>query len=85
MATNALQETDEQERELEDQIAGKIVKMGCACATDLATQIGGGRTAKELAERLEGMVKKGILRHKEDKKDSRSYDGEYQIVYELDR
>jgi hypothetical protein len=72
--TNALQ--------LKDQLVSKIVKLGCACATDLAGEIGGRIKPKDLVEPLNSLVDSGVLRRKKDKDDPREYN-ECQIVYEL--
>lgn len=74
----------EQDRQLDDLIVSKIVEMGCACAPDLAGQIGGGTAAKDLIGTLESLVARGVLRRKVDKDDPRKYN-EYQAVYELAR
>ena len=78
MATNVA----EQNETLKDRLVGKIVKMGCACATDLATQLGEGYKAADLVTPLESLVQAGILRHKHDPTDQRQYKTE-QTVYEL--
>jgi hypothetical protein len=75
------QETDTQ---LKNTIVSKIIEMGCACPTNLASEIGHGKKAADLIEPLESLVKSGVLRHRQDKKDPRQYN-EHQIVYELSR
>lgn len=84
MATNPVLEVENQAVKLDDLIVRKIVEMGCACAPDLAGQIGSGVKARDLVQPLEALVKRGILRHKKDKSDTREYN-EYQTVYELAR
>jgi len=82
MITNPVLEAENQDVRLNDLIVSKIVEMGCACATDLAGQIGGGKKAKDLIQPLESLVKRGVLRHKKDESDPREYN-EYQTIYEL--
>jgi hypothetical protein len=84
MAMNPVLEAESQDVRLNDLIVSKIVEMGCACAPDLAGQIGGGMKARDLVQPLESLVKRGILRHKQDPSDTREYN-EYQTVYELAR
>jgi hypothetical protein len=72
------------ERQMKDKIVREIVQLGCACATDLAGQIGGGTKPSDLIGPLDSLVDSGILRRKKDKDDPREY-GEYQTVYELAR
>lgn len=80
MATNATLE----QNNLEDEITGMVVHIGCACSTDLASQIGKGVSADDLLPILETLVKKGTLRHKVDPSDPRKYADRYQTVYEPD-
>lgn len=85
MAMNPVLEAESQDARLNDDlIVGKIVEMGCACAPDLAGQIGGGVKAKDLVQPLESLVKRGILRRNQDTSGTREYN-EYQTVYELVR
>jgi hypothetical protein len=86
MNSNAglLAESQEVDSQLKDQIVSKIVEMGCACPTDLAGQIGGGKKADDLLSALDSLVKSGILKRKVDKNDPREYN-QYQTVYELAR
>lgn len=66
-----------------DLLFRKVWESGCACATDLAGQLGGGITAAQLIPILEDLVAQRALRHKKkDPKDSRNYDDKYQVVYE---
>lgn len=81
MATNVAEEN----KTLKDLIVSKIVAMGCACSTDLATQIGGGMKPGDLIDPLESLVKAGVLRHKQDPTDPRRYTEREQTVYELDK
>ena len=68
---------------LRDLVFRKIWESGCACAPDLAGQIGGGKTADELIPILDSLVVSGLLRHKaKDPDDPRDYQGKYQVVYE---
>lgn len=70
------------EQELRDLIAEKIVDLGCACAPDLAGQIGFGVTADDLLPILEALTDEGVLRHKEnDPRDPRVYQAPYQTRY----
>ena len=71
--------------DLQKEIVSKIVGLGSACATDLATQIGRGITAKELVDPLEDLVRSGVLRHKTDTGDPRKYSSPEQTAYELAR
>lgn len=84
MAANSVLEAKDQGTQLDDLLVGKIVELGCACPTDLAGQLGGGRSAKDLIGPLDALVNRGILRYKNDKSDTRHYN-EYQRVYELAR
>jgi hypothetical protein len=83
MATNAVMK--EAGHNLKDEIVEKVVRMGCACPTDLAAQIGHGVKADDLLDPLESLVKMGVLRHKIDPSDPRKYSSQYQTVYELAR
>ncbi|HZG53466.1 MAG TPA: hypothetical protein VEZ40_15145 [Pyrinomonadaceae bacterium] len=77
----ALDVTDEPLRE---QIVRKIVKLGCACAPDLAGEIGIGKRADDLIPTLHALVDEGVLRRRaHDPNDHHKSDDEYQIVYEL--
>ena len=67
----------------DDEIVSKIVNMGCACATDLVTQLGSGLRATDLVQPLEDLVKRGVLRRKIDKSDPRTYSIPEQTIYEL--
>jgi hypothetical protein len=80
-----MQSAPARDEAFDDKIVGKIVKMGCACATDLATQLGSGAKAKDLIEPLEDLVRRRVLRHKVDKNDPRAYVAPEQTVYELAR
>jgi hypothetical protein len=84
MASNAVMEHLENQA-LKDEIVSKVVKLGCACPTDLATQIGKGVRAEDLLAPLESLVQTGVLRHKVDPSDPRKYVSQYQTVYELAR
>lgn len=71
------------EQELRDLIAEKIVDLGCACAPDLAGQIGLGVTADDLLPILESLVDEGVLCHKKkDPRDPRDYKPPYQTRYQ---
>ena len=73
----------DQRKGLEDRVVGKIVDLGCACATRLATEFGHGVTADDLLETLESLEARGVLRHKVDSDDPRKYSDRYQTDYEL--
>jgi hypothetical protein len=81
-----LQKEGEKVREpLRDTIVSKIVKMGRACANDLAGQIGNGVRPQDLVPELDSLEKSGVIRRSEkDKDDPRIYN-EHQTVYELTR
>ena len=71
------------EQELRDLVSAKLVDLGCACAPDLAGQIGFGVTADDLLPILKSLADEGVLRHKEkDPRDPRDYKPPYQTVYE---
>ena len=77
---------DVKEESLREQIVRKIVKLGCACAPDLAGEIGVGKRADDLIPVLHSLVAEGVLRRRQpDPTDPRKYEGEYQTVYELNR
>lgn len=70
--------------ETQNLVESKVRQLGCACAPDLAGQIGTGVRADDLIPVLESLVQRGVLRHKErDPDDDREYNGKYQVVYEL--
>lgn len=70
--------------EMLDLVESKMRQVGCACAPDLAGQIGAGIRADDLIPVLESLVESGVLRHKEQEPDDdREYKGKYQVVYEL--
>jgi hypothetical protein len=73
------------EVDLKDEIVSKIVKLGCACATDLATELGSGLKPSDLVAPLDSLVKSGVLRYKSDSSDKRKYSAPEQTVYELAR
>jgi hypothetical protein len=77
--------TVRREVDLKDEIVSKIVKLGCACATDLATELGSGLKPQDLVAPLESLVKSGVLRHKSDSRDDRKYSAPEQTAYELAR
>jgi competence protein ComGC len=68
---------------LRRQVEATVRDLGCACAPDLAGQIGQGMKADDLIPVLESLVEDGVLRHKQrEPDDNREYNGKYQIVYE---
>ena len=81
MATSVdeLKLSTEQVREL---ILQNIRRWEHACAPDLAGLIGHGVTPQELLPVLESMVSEGVLEHmKNETKDPRQYNGDYQRRY----
>lgn len=66
-----------------DLVVSHIVRMGSACAPDLAGQMGHGLRADDLIPVLESLVEAGVLQHKKDHRDQREYGKPYQVVYEL--
>lgn len=69
--------------ELKRLVEVTVRDLGCACAPDLAGQIGRGTRADDLIPILESLVEKGVLRHKKrEPDDDREYKGKYQVVYE---
>jgi len=69
--------------ELRRMVEATVRDLGCACAPDLAGQLGLGLRADDLIPVLESLVENRVLRHKErEPDDNREYDGKYQIVYE---
>lgn len=69
----------------EDEVLSRVVKMGRACAVDLAGQIGRGALPKDVARVLDSLERSGAIRRsKKDKNDPREYN-EFQITYELVR
>jgi hypothetical protein len=86
MASNVQIVKDMQIQQLRDLLVSKVVDLGCACAPDLAGQIGSGIKPVDLIPVLEDLVKDGVLRHmKRDPRDRRDYAEPYQTVYELAR
>jgi DNA-binding HxlR family transcriptional regulator len=74
-----------QDPQLRDLIVSKIVKMGRACANDLAGQIGTGIRPQQLVHELASLEELGVIRRSEkDRDDPRNYNAS-QTVYELTR
>lgn len=85
MTSNVKTARSQHDQSLRDLIISKIVRSGCACAPDLASQIGNGVKADDLIPVLEQLVAEGVLRYTVDPKDPREYQKPYQVVYELPR
>ena len=69
----------------EDEVLSRVVKMGRACAVDLAGQIGRGALPKDVARVLDSLERSGTIRRsKKARNDPREYN-EFQITYELAR
>lgn len=76
---------DAKEKEIRDLLVRNIVRLGCACAPDLAGQLGEGKTPTELVPVLDALVDEGVLRLKNDPDDPRKYSDPLQKVYEVSR
>jgi len=85
MTTNAQLAKGVQTQEIRDLVVRNIVRLGSACAPDLAGQMGSGLRADDLIPVLEALVTDGVLRRKKDPRDPREYKEPFQIVYELVR
>ena len=66
-------------QDLQDQIVRRLVKVGRACAPDLANEIESHARPDDLIPVLQSMVAEGIVRTVED---SRARN-KYQVIYEL--
>lgn len=76
---------DTEGKRLRELLVRSIVRSGCACAPDLAGQIGEGKSAEDLIPVLNSLVAEGILRvKKNDPGDTRKYN-EFQTRYEVAR
>jgi hypothetical protein len=68
-------------KELQDQVVRRLLKVGAACAPDLANEVEFDAGPDELIEALQALKEKGVVRPVEGTSDR----NKYQVVYELSR